>query len=72
MMSRIAKQAFADKLARVFGLDAATAARYANLAGDTTEVDEDDNLVIRDWNHQVIVRLPSSRLCETTAPGESP
>ena len=72
--SRIAKQAFADKLAVVFGLDAATAARYSNLAGDTTEMDEDDNLVIRDWSGHVIVRLPSSRLCETAAPSraESP
>ena len=68
MQSRIQRQAFADRLATLFGFDTAKAARYANLIGDTHELDAQENLIVRDLDNTIIDRLPSSRFSETAVP----
>ncbi len=50
---------FAKTLADRHGLDEETAGRYANLIGDHPEFDDQDRLVVRDLDGEVIALLPT-------------
>lgn len=50
-------RALAREIAARHEIDQETAWRYANLIGDTPETDDDENIIIRDENSEIIATL---------------